>query len=233
MTIIKLPKNQQGDVTRQLTQLPLFAGVTEEQLQHLLRQAMLCELEAGAPVFHQGDPADYWYLVLQGRIDTLRCCRDGEDRVVQHLPSGTLLAPIVIFVPHRGYPVDTRAATFSRLCRFPREALVRLCLAAPEVAVKLLEHAGRALTLRIDDVENLAGRSASQRLAAYLLQLSHEQGECIELPLNQRQLAAKLGVRAETLNRLLAQWQKDGLLCGQRRHWQLAQPERLSQLASA
>lgn len=206
---------------------PLLGRQPEALRERLLGQACLCALEEGEAVFHQDQPALYWYLVLEGRIDTLRYGLDGEERVIQHVGSGQLLAPIVMFMPRRLYPVGTRAAMPSLLCRLHREQLRSACLEHPPLALDMLDIAGQALSSRIDDVDSLAGFSAPQRLATYLLRLPRRSGESIELPLSQRQLAAKLGVRAETLNRLLAEWQRRGLLEGKRRQWRITEIEAL------
>jgi hypothetical protein len=50
------------------------------------------------------------------------------------------------------------------------------------------------------------------------------------LPVSQRQLAAKLGVRAETLNRLLSDWRRLGYLEGSGRSWLIARPGELDAL---
>ncbi|WP_275626812.1 Crp/Fnr family transcriptional regulator [Pseudomonas sp. 273] len=206
---------------------PLLGAQPEALRESLLADASLCALEEGAAVFNQGQPALFWYVVLEGRIDTLRYGMDGEERVIQHVGRGQLLAPVVMFMPQRQYPVGTRAAMPSLLCRLHRENLRRACLEHPPLALDMLDIAGQALSSRIDDVDSLAGFNAPQRLATYLLRLPRRAGQNIELPLSQRQLAAKLGVRAETLNRLLAEWQRQGVLEGKRRQWRIAEIEAL------
>lgn len=99
--------------------------------------------------------------------------------------------------------------------------------------MQMLELAGRALNTRIDEMDNLVGRNAAERLANYLLRLQPQASSgLIHLPLNQRQLATKLGVRAETLNRLLADWQRQGLVVGQRRDWTIPDRGALSGVAN-
>lgn len=231
MTFIKLPETQAALATRLFGELPQLRGLDAAILRSLLAEASLGRLEEGEGVFEQEQPADYWFLVLQGRIDTLRYGADGEERVIQHLGAGQLLAPIVMFTPKRRYPVSARAAKPSELCRLRRDRLHAACLRHPQLALQILELAAVALTSRIDDVDSLAGCNAAQRLAAYLLQQAESQGLTIELPLSQRQLAAKLGVRAETLSRLLADWQKSGYLKGRRQCWRLTDLDALRQLA--
>ncbi len=199
--------------------------------EHLLSRASIRHLDKGEFVFRQGQRADYWYLVMHGRIDTLRMGIDGEDRIIHHVQAGQLLAAIVMFLQQPRYPVEARAAVESTLCQFNRASLRQACLDHPPLAIGMLSLAAQTLQLRIDDVDSLASTSAQQRLAAYLLRLAGTAGSQVELPLSQRQLAATLGVRAETLNRLLSDWQKLGLLEGRGRCWRIAEPGGLEALA--
>lgn len=199
--------------------------------QRLLTRASIQHLEKGEHVFRQHQQADYWYLVVQGRIDTLRIGIDGEDRIIHHVEPGQLLGAIAMFLQQPRYPVEARAAVDSTLCRLTRAALRQACLDHPPLAVGMLHLAAQTLALRIDDVDSLASTTAQQRLAAYLLRLMGMTSPHVELPLSQRQLAAKLGVRPETLNRLLADWQKLGYLAGKGRRWHVVAPTELEALA--
>jgi CRP-like cAMP-binding protein len=111
--------------------------------------------------------------------------------------------------------------------------LRQACEQHPTLALRLLEDFSRRLYHYINEVEWLTVSSAAQRLAAFLLRLSAQQGERLELPSSQRQLAAHLGIRAETLSRLLSEWQARQWLRGERRHWTLVDTAPLQQLAGA
>ncbi len=82
----------------------------------------------------------------------------------------------------------------------------------------------------MNEVDWLTRSNTPQRLATYVLALAGSQGERIELPTSQRQLAARLGVRAETLSRLLAQWQARGWIRGESRSWRLCDSNALRRL---
>lgn len=231
MTFIKLSAEHARRARHMLATLPQLQELPCTALRMLLMDAAWGRLAAGETLFDQGQPADHWYLVMSGRIDTLRYGRDGEERVIQHIGSGQWLAPIVMFSPQRSYPVSARGVQASEICRLRRDRLHQACLAHPRLALQVLELAAQALTSRIDDVDSLAGGNASQRLAGYLLRQSEIQGTYVRLPLTQRNLAASLGIRPETLSRLLSEWRKQGYLQGQRGLWQISDPQAFKDLS--
>jgi len=138
-----------------------------------------------------------------------------------------------MFMAHGRYPMQARAVGTTLVWRLERQALRQACEAHPALALRLLEEFSRRLYHYINEVEWLTVSSAPQRLAAFLLRLSAQQGAQLELPSSQRQLAAHLGVRAETLSRLLSEWQARDWLRGERRQWTLLNAAPLEQLAGA
>jgi CRP/FNR family transcriptional regulator, cyclic AMP receptor protein len=51
-----------------IAQQPFFEGLSEKHLQLLSESAMLIEYEAGHWIFRQGDPANRFYLILDGKV---------------------------------------------------------------------------------------------------------------------------------------------------------------------
>ncbi|WP_247256481.1 Crp/Fnr family transcriptional regulator [Pseudomonas moorei] len=211
-----------------------MVGRHEEVLpERLLVGATYCCLEDDEMLFRQNQPAEHFYLVLSGRMDTLRMSNDGEEHIIQHVSAWQLLAPIVTFMSDGLYPVSCRAAKATQLCQMSRSSLHEACSAHPQLAMQMLEFAGRALSSRIDEADNLVGRNTPERLAGYLLSLPQEPDEAFQLPLSQRQLATKFGVRAETISRLLSDWHRQGGIAGQRRYWKILDHEALRGLSGS
>src|SRR5690606_23684145 len=113
------------------------------------------------------------------------------------------------------------------------QALRQACADHPALALRLLEEFSHRLYHCINEVEWLTVSTAPQRLAACLLRLPADQNGRVELPSSQRQLAAHLGIRAETLSRLLANWQARCWIRGERRNWTLLDTAPLRSLARA
>ncbi|MEV0287180.1 ATP-binding protein [Kribbella sp. NPDC050820] len=54
--------------TGDLRGIPLFAGVTDEQLGELIAGSTEVPVEPGVTLFHEGEPADFWWVLVEGAI---------------------------------------------------------------------------------------------------------------------------------------------------------------------
>jgi CRP-like cAMP-binding protein len=143
------------------------------------------------------------------------------------------VAEAAMFMAHGRYPMQARSVGTTAVWRLCRCALQRACETHSALGLCLLQDLSRRLYHYINEVEWLTVSSAPQRLAACLLRLSADQGTRLELPGTQRQVAAHLGIRAETLSRLLSQWQSRRWVQGERRHWTVLNPAALEDLTGA
>ena len=212
---------------------PLFQDLPAAVLQAMCQQADLHSFHAGEVVFHEGDAARHWFLVVQGHVEVVRFGCDGDERVFHRFGPGQCVAEAAMFMAHGRYPMQARSVGTTAAWRLCRCALQRACETHSALGLCLLQDLSRRLYHYINEVEWLTVSSAPQRLAACLLRLSADQGTRLELPGTQRQVAAHLGIRAETLSRLLSQWQSRRWVQGERRHWTVLNPAALESLTGA
>ena len=212
---------------------PLFQDLPAAVLQAMCQQADLHSFHPGEVVFHEGDAARHWFLVVQGHVEVVRFGCDGDERVFHRFGPGQCVAEAAMFMAHGRYPMQARSVGATAAWRLCRCALQRACETHSALGLCLLQDLSRRLYHYINEVEWLTVSSAPQRLAACLLRLSADQGTRLELPGTQRQVAAHLGIRAETLSRLLSQWQSRRWVQGERRHWTVLNPAALENLTGA
>ena len=55
-----------------LRPISLFDGLSDEQLGQLAAAGTEIRISPGEELFHQGDPAGHWYVLLDGVIDLYR-----------------------------------------------------------------------------------------------------------------------------------------------------------------
>lgn len=213
-----------------LQKVSLFADLSQADLQHLADGAQCLCLANRQVLFCEGASAQHYFLVLNGKVAVFRYGADGEERVFSVFGAHHLVAIAAMFMSHGRYPMNARGQSEAVLLRLARQPLQEVCLRNPPLCMRMLHLMGASVYQHINEVEWLTASSASQRLALYLLRLSEQQGHCVELPLSQRQLASRLGVRAETLSRLFADWQAQGHVVGRGREWKIQNPQHLRQL---
>ena len=231
--MIKVNFSPSIDCQKRLEAHPLLEGISTSALNELVAAASGARARAGELLFREGDCAQWFALLCEGQVEMLRFTCDGEEHVFHLFRAGQFIAEPAMFMPHRRYPMTCRAQTDCHFYRIRRQALINVCNSEPQLAMRLLENFSLRLYRQVNELDWLTASSATQRLAAYLLKLQRYQDSAITLPINQRQLATHLGIRPETLSRLLSEWQKAGRINGRLRNWTLLDQDYLQQLASS
>ena len=101
----------------------LFAGLTDDQLGELIAISDEVAFDVGTPLFKEGDPADYWWVLLEGRVELLR--RAGQDEAVLGAMDrpGVWAGGFRAFDDSSSYLATARAAGPGRYLRVPAEGL--------------------------------------------------------------------------------------------------------------
>ena len=185
-----------------LRRAPLFAGMSDEQLDKLSGIASAVTMPADACVFSQGNRAEAFYLLAAGAVKVAKTLLDGREATIRYVAAGDTFGESVLF--HDTYPSSAETLTSSRLCRFQTSAFRDLMLTEPELALVIIAAMARRLVMLNQRVEELL-LPVPARLARYLLELCDEQGtpsRC-RLAFSKHELASRLGTVPETLSRAL------------------------------
>ena len=106
-----------------LRSLGLFDGLTDDQLAELAEGGTEIRIEPGVVLFREGEHADYWWVLLEGKIDLLR--RAGaEETVVRTMDvPGWWAGGFRAFDEHGVYLATGRGAADGRIFRVPAQVL--------------------------------------------------------------------------------------------------------------
>ena len=183
----------------------LFAGVELASLRMLLASASARRYPRHAVLFLQGEPARHFYVVLKGWVKLFRTAADGQETVVATCGRGESFAEAASFA-EGVYPVGAQVAEEARLLVVPVRSFTAQLRRNPTLAVNMLASMSRHLRGLVREIEQRAVKSAPQRLGAFLLkQCPRGQGAtAVDLPGDKGLVAARLGMRPETLSRALA-----------------------------
>jgi signal transduction histidine kinase len=158
----------------ELRGLFLFESLTDEQLDWLLGHGVVEAYDAGAVVYEQGDPAEFFYVLLDGEIQ-LEKVLDGTDVVLtsSDLP-GSYAGATRAFIgasQDEAYASALRAVTRSRLFRIRADDFSYALKSWFPMAVHLLD----GLFLGLTNTEKLVNqREKLIALGALSAGLAHE-----------------------------------------------------------
>jgi CRP-like cAMP-binding protein len=215
------------DLVTQLRGIALFAELEPEELQTIAQGTTTRRLQRGELLFQKGDPANGFYLLLEGQVKLALLAPDGHEMVVELVQPGGTFGEAVLFI-NRPFPAYAEALRASRVLFVSREPLLHAVHNQPEFAMRLLAGLSLRLHRLVREIEELTTRSALQRVIGYLLGRHADTGEAaIRLPASKAVIAARLNLTPETFSRMLNTLQQQALINVDGRTITLLDPERL------
>lgn len=194
----------------------LFAGMSEEHLQSMLRGAGDLHLQPGTGLFSHGAPADYFYFVREGLIKLFRLSHEGDEKIIEIVRPGETFAEAVAFMGNQArYPVSAEAISESRLLAFSQKTFLDMLRGSPEACFGMLSSMSRRLHMLVNQIDSLTLQNATYRFVAYLLEQIPQGAKAspdIQLTTPKSVIASRLAVQPETLSRILARLREGGLI---------------------
>ena len=192
---------------------PLLAGLPENVLDRMLGETRVVEYKRGKLLFVRGEPAERFFLLLDGWVKVFRDTPEGEQTVLGVMKPGETVAEAAIFM-QRNYPASAEVVEDARLLDIPALPFVTLIREDNDLALRLLGALSLRLRQMVVHIEHIQARSTSQRLGDFLLTLCDaEHGEAVvRLPYDKTLVAARLGMKPESLSRALAKLRTFGVL---------------------
>ena len=130
---------------------------------------------------------------------------------------GSSVAELPVF-DGGNYPASVSVIDDATLLFVSKQDFQALCLAHPQVALKVLKVVGARLRRLVGIIEELSFTTVRHRLAAFLLRLARTEGKRsahgveINLPGSNQELAAQIGTVRELVSRNLSRLQSEGVL---------------------
>src|SRR5213596_3761011 len=119
----------------ELLRIPAFADLPEDQIDWFLSHAEELHVKPGDTYFRQGDPADAMFVILEGQIQA-RGELGGETVVLSTKPGD--VTGVLPFSRMKQFPLEARAATDTKILRFPSSLFPDLVQKMPELTKRLV-----------------------------------------------------------------------------------------------
>lgn len=202
------------DVVRQA---PLFAALDDEAADALRASMTSVDVARGETLFHEGDPGDRLYVIVDGKIKLGRASGDGRENLLAILGPGEMFGELSLFDPGPRNATATAVAD-STLIGLGSDDLATWLDGRPDVARQLLRALARRLRRTNEALADLVFSDVPGRVAKALLDLSErfgrptDDGLRVAHDLTQEELAQLVGASRETVNKALADFASRGWL---------------------
>lgn len=181
-----------------------------------LRQGIR-NLPAKTTICREGELASFYYTLLDGWAFRYKLIPDGRRQILSFLLPGDSISFQLMRAERLHFSIQ--ALTDVSLCVFDRQELSRYVAESPALVARLDGLTSRETAASDDRLTDLGRRSAHERVARLLVQLSlrlrrrgRVDGGSFAFPLRQHHIADALGLTAVHVSRVLKSLRDDGLL---------------------
>lgn len=185
----------------------------------LFNQNVSCRIyEEGDVIFYEGDDCTSLYLVESGLVAVKKTDTEGQQILIRLANPGDTLGyrPLLAGESHRA---SAEVIKKTKVCALPKSTMKRFLLSNLELGTEILKRMAKVLGEADERFFEAVSLPARIRLIHLLMVLQERCGKIVddgsllmELPLTRRDIAAMLGIRAESLSRLVHDIEDEGLI---------------------
>jgi CRP/FNR family cyclic AMP-dependent transcriptional regulator len=191
-----------------LKQVPLFAGLADEDIRELMSVAKRRTFRSGEVIFHREDPGQVLYVIKEGKVKISLVSPDGQEISLVVFGKGECFGELTIL---DGLPRSADAIAMEKVeCyTLQRSDFHKAIMNNPKIAIQVMEVLSNRLRSTDQMVEDLIFLDVYGRVAKKLLELADvhgakvENGIRIDVRLTQQELASMVGASRESVNKVM------------------------------
>jgi CRP-like cAMP-binding protein len=217
-------------------QSPLFAALDAEGAAALRASLVERHVPKGQALFHEGEPGDHMYVIVQGKVKLGQTSSDGRESLLGVLGPGEMFGELSLFDP--GMRTSTAIAlTDSVVLALGHDQLTPWLTGRPEVGAALLQALARRIRRTNEAMADLVFADVPGRVAKALMDLGEKfgsvtpEGLMVTHDMTQEELAQLVGASRETVNKALADFVARGWIRLESRQVLILDVERLGRRA--
>lgn len=218
--------------------LPAFAGLSGEDLDHVLAGARSARYPKGSEVFAQGEEARQFFLLLSGHVRVVQTSPEGHQVVARYINEGELFG-IAVAMGRDTFPATAEAAVDCVALAWPNSTWPELQARFPSFGANTYQTIGSRLRDTQARVMEMSSKQVEQRIAHAILRLVTQSGRKtddgieIDFPITRQDIAEMTGTTLHTVSRLLSAWESEGLVRGGRQKVIVTDPHGLMLVAES
>jgi CRP/FNR family transcriptional regulator len=189
----------------------------------------------GETIFRAGDPFRALFTIRSGAFKTLVSNETDSERVLGYHIPGELVG--TEGMARESYTCTARALEKSKICEINLESLMESGVSKEAIQQAIIAILGKEIAFNHSVNASLIRQSSEQRLAAFLyclyerMQSTGLSGAAFRLSMSRADISSYLGVAKETVSRILAKFQKQGIIDVDGKMFSLKDMEKLEELA--
>jgi CRP/FNR family transcriptional regulator/CRP/FNR family cyclic AMP-dependent transcriptional regulator len=200
-----------------LRNVPLFAGLSDQELEALARRLGRRTFGKGMVIFHKGGLGQSLYIIESGQVRIFCLSETGQEISINVYGPGDLFGELAIL---DGQPRSAGAMAMEKTVTLTlyRDDFLHCLEVCPGMAKSIMRVLSSRLRYATAYAETLAFLDVYGRVAAKLLELAdrygtpNAAGEQIELRLTQAELASWVVASRESVNKVLGAFRDQDLI---------------------
>jgi CRP-like cAMP-binding protein len=200
-----------------LARSPLFRGADAVELEAALTAASRRRVEEGEFFFYQDEPADFFYVLVEGQVRLSQLTAEGHQVIIRFMGPGDSIG-IIVALSNTTYPLSTEAVTDCLALRWDYVSTIRLMEQHSRLCLNGLRLIAGHFEDLLDRYRELSTERVERRIARVLMRLARQTGQrtdrgvLIDLPLSRQDLGEMTGTTLYTVSRTLSGWEQKGLI---------------------
>jgi len=208
--------DKSAEIRKVLEHSGLLQGGDSELLTRIVAASRLYDLQKGAFLYRRGDRANRLFGLINGRISLQSTSIDGKELEVREVAPGEIFGAIEVF-DFSFRERDAVALTDSNVFAWERVDILSCLESCPELCFGFIRYLCQNNRTQLTRFELLAMHPLPVQLAFQLVWLSQLDEAAASpsgpgLKLSQFDLARKVGVHRQSVNRQLRLWERQGWL---------------------
>ncbi|XHR92697.1 response regulator [Mucilaginibacter sp. UC70_90] len=201
------------------------SGLTE--LKRIISERKVRLFKKDQVIYYDGDKGNGLYLILKGRVKTIKLANDGRE-LMTAIHSAEEYLGVNAMLSNEAYTDTATTLEDSQLCLIPKDQLDNLLNLYPDIAREFIKLLSNHIRDREEQLLQLAYNSVRKRMADTLMRLHKQQGG--DFKISREDLAAMAGVATETVSRTLTDFKDENLIDKKGSQITVLSPERLAKM---
>lgn len=221
-----------------LRRVSVFRDASDEDLKLFVEKGILRTIEEGEFFFFQGDPATHLYVLIEGRAKLLQTNQTGQQVNLRTITKWQMFGALGAVRNNATYPATAQALEPSTALAIESSFLHEMLKTRPYLNFSLMQLMTGYIMEMQERYRELATERVERRIALTILRLAAQVGKrtegdgmTVELPLTRQDVAEASGTTIFTVSRVLADWERRGLVEAGRERVVIRNPHGLVQIS--